>query len=77
MEDSMIYQEYSTLQKVEQLIKMIQRDDILKKKLLEGDEETKLRVLRLVGLHPRELEAVKGDLEETFGVQAASVWVPT
>jgi len=73
----MIYKEYSTFQKVEQLIRMVQRDNILKKKLLEGDVETKLHVLNLVGLEPRELEAVKGDLEETFGVKAASVWVPT
>ena len=73
----MAYQEYSTFQKVEQLIRMVQRDDVLKRKLQEGDVEAKLQVLNLVGLRPEEMVVIKEDLENIFGMKAVSVWVPT
>ena len=72
----MTYQKYSTLQKVEQLIEMVQRNPRLKKKL-NGEIEDKLYVLGLVGLEPSELEGVKSDLDDMFGVMlAAKIWVP-
>ena len=73
----MAYQKFSTMQKVEQLVKMVQRNPRLKEKL-NGSVEDKLHVLNLVGLEPTELEGVKSDLDETFGIKtAASIWVPT
>jgi predicted nuclease with TOPRIM domain len=76
MEDSMTYQRYSTLQKVEQLVKMVQRNPRLKEKL-NGNIEDKLYVLNLVGLEPSELEEIKNDLDDTFVKASVSIWVPT
>jgi hypothetical protein len=77
MEDSMVYQEYSTFQKGEQLVRMVQRDKTLQVKLQNKDRDTWIHVLNLIGLEPSELNAVKEDLEEIFGKEFDYIWVPT